>query len=397
MENLSIADYSGLSGIPIASFTPTSIVELAQYLKANPEASFRIGAGLSGVSGGAVPMPHEHFINLSKLTNISWFDQRAGVLSCEAGTTMRNLLDFVHEGGWDFPVIPGSLDMATVGGMIACNGGGPLTLKFGKIGNYVLSMDILTASGESIIVGGKANKISQGISDKHLWIGSEGSLGIVTNVLLRCIPKLSSLTYYRIAGDSLGVLIDYVPALLKFDPYILELASKEALNFTSKVNEHVLWVAFNNDPEIPKIKDLRVCKENESIIAERFGIGHNLQTYKPFIDLDVSFPLKYASKGILEVRQLLEKHHLEHIVFGHAGDGNYHIHLFFNGDEQQWEAITEAFNAIIIKYEGAFSGEHGIGRIHQHRFNAILPSWNQKVYTALKTCLDPKGQLPSLI
>ena len=397
MENLSIADYSGLSGIPLASFSPTSIVELAQYLKANPEASFRIGAGLSGVSGGAVPMPHEHFINLSKLTKISWLDQRAGILSCEAGTTMRSLLDFVQEGGWDFPVIPGSLDMATVGGMIACNGGGPLSLKFGKIGNYVLSMDILTASGESIIVGGKANKISQGISDKHLWIGSEGSLGIVTNVLLRCIPKHTPLCYFRIASDALDVLIDYVPELLKYDPWILELASKEALKFTSKVNEHVLWVAFNNDPEFPKIKDLRVSQENESILAERFGIGHNLQTYKPFIDLDVSFPLINASQGILELSQLLQQHQLEHIVFGHAGDGNYHIHVFFNHDQEHWEAITDVFDAIIINHEGALSGEHGIGRIHQHRFKAFLPSWNQKVYAALKTCLDPKGQLPSLI
>jgi glycolate oxidase len=94
---------------------------------------------------------------------------------------------------------------------------------------------------------------------------------------------------------------------------------------------------------------------------------------------------------------LLDEHQLEHIVFGHAGDGNYHIHVFFDDNRMVWENIQVHFDEIITAHEGFISGEHGIGRIHSERYRSKVSDWNKNIYTALKSCLDPNNQLPSLI
>lgn len=106
MVTSEIADYSGLHGTPSDYFSPTSVIQLKDFLKNNPLKSMRIGGGLTGVSGGAVPMSHECFLDLSKLTTIEWYDEDAGIIACEAGGTMHDLLQFAQSKGWDFPVIP---------------------------------------------------------------------------------------------------------------------------------------------------------------------------------------------------------------------------------------------------------------------------------------------------
>ncbi len=397
MVTSEIADYSGLHGTPSDYFSPTSVAQLKDFLKNNPLKVIRIGGGLTGVSGGAVPLSHECFLDLSKLTAIEWYDEDAGIIQCEAGVTMHDLLQFAQSKGWDFPVIPGSLTHATIGGMVACNGGGPRSLKYGKIGNYMLALDILTPTGETIQVGGKATKISQGISDKSIWIGSEGTLGIITSLLIRCTPQVPPLHFKRIACHSLTELMHVIPSLLKLDPSILELASKDALKFTSNVNEHVIWVGFTNPTEILLPASFNITDETPDILEERFNIGHKLQGYKPFIDLDVSFPIKHSTSAVNALSQLLDEHELEHIVFGHAGDGNYHIHVFFDDNRMVWENIQQEFDKIITSHEGFISGEHGIGRIHSERYKRTVSDWNKNIYTALKSCLDPNNQLPSLI
>jgi len=131
---IEIKDHSGLSGYPIEVFTPNNPEELITFLSRNGSSKFRIGAGLSGVSGAAIPKHNEVFIDLSKYKSLEWIDKQEGVFSASAGNTMKEIKTFIESEGWDFPVMPGSLNVATLGGIIACNGGGPYSLKFGKIG-----------------------------------------------------------------------------------------------------------------------------------------------------------------------------------------------------------------------------------------------------------------------
>jgi len=396
MENPSITDCSGLTGTPQSFFQPRDIADLQSFLRERPGSSLRIGGGLTGVSGGAVPESHETFVDLSALTAISWYDEHAGIVVAEAGATMASLQETAVSSGWHFPVQPGSKDKATVGGMIACNGGGPLSLKYGKMNHWVLGLEIMRPNGEIHLLGGYCTKVSEGCDWKSLVIGSEGTLGIVVRVILKCAPPMPPLHYQRFASDNFFELLALIPALLQRDAYLIEIADSNALQFSSKADESVLWTALPEAWSGLVPIGVRSDVMRSEALSERFDIGYGLQGYKAFVDLDVCFPVKHAPVALRELNGFFEANGFEHVVFGHAGDGNYHIHVFFNGDEEKWEAQTAKFDAIVRVHDGHLSGEHGIGRIHRKRFNRVPNSMEAAAYKALKQILDPNGQLPAL-
>lgn len=385
-----------MEGRPSAHYQPKTAQELQSYLVQNPNKKFRIGAGLTGVSGGAIPNANETYIDMLGLNSLRWFDLDSGILIAEAGASMQSIKTFTEKENWCLPVMPGSLNHATIGGMAACHGGGVFSLKYGKIGNFILGMEIILPNGDLITAGGFATKISEGIQDKGIWIGSEGTFGFVTKIIIRCLPKLQPIAYHRIASDNLKPLLDLVPKLLKHDPYLIEFAEKEALVFSSKENEHVLWCAFTKEWSMNFPNEFRLSTCDEGGLSERFDIGHNLQGYKPFTDLDISFPVKYGAEAIVSLKYLLNSYQLEHIVFGHAGDGNYHIHVFYVELPENWGDIIIQFDQIVDKFQGYISGEHGIGKVHLTRFKNRLNPIKLNLFMAIKSSLDPKNQLPSL-
>lgn len=396
MTNPSITDCSGLTGTPQSIFQPCNVGELQAYLRSQPNPSLRIGGGRTGVSGGAVPDAHETYIDLSRCNGISWYDKGGGVIIAEAGVTMQSLQDEVSSEGWQFPVIPGSKDKATVGGMIACNGGGPLSLKYGKMAQWVLGVEIMQPNGETHQLGSYCTKVSEGCDWKSLIIGAEGTLGIITHAILKCAPALPALHYQRFASDDFFQLFELIPNLVKADSYLIEIAEQQALQFSSKVSENVLWAALPSAWSGSLPKGVRSTEAKVSDLAERFDIGYGLQGYKAFLDLDVCFPLKHAAIALHELQDWLDGNGFEHVIFGHAGDGNYHIHLFFNGDEEKWRAKTPEFDAKVRQYDGHLSGEHGIGKIHRNRFERSTDSLESSAYQALKKILDPGKRLPEL-
>jgi glycolate oxidase len=395
MEFIKIKDHSGLEIETNQYFNPTNKAELIDFIKANPTKKFRIGAGLTGVSGGAIPVENELYLNVSQLNKIKWKDITTGILEVECGVRMDEIQEFTSNSNWFFPIMPG-MPKATIGGIIACNGGGPLSLKFGKTSNYILGLEILFPTGEVVDFGGTISKNSEGIDFTKLFIGSEGTLGILTKVYLQCIPPLNELNYYRIGFENFENLLKTIPLLKKYDPYLIEAAEKNALKFSSNVNEHVIWVAIEKNQTLTLDPSLSITLHDKEIMKERFEIGHSLQKYKPFIDLDVSFPLLNSTNAILELQDFLNQHEFENIFFGHGGNGNWHIHLFFNDDKLKWEEHKYLFDGIIKKFEGAISGEHGIGRIHKDRFLRIEQDFKKNLYLSFKNQVDPFSQLPSL-
>ena len=335
MENVERSDHSGLRGIPASSFIPLSIPALQQFLQEHPQKKFRIGGGLTGVSGAAVPEPDEAYIDLRHLKKIEWIDAQTGILQVEAGVTMEEIKRTAESENWFFPVVPGSAKKATIGGMIACNGGSAFSLRYGKIGHYILGVDYITPDGLHHQAGGIVNKNASGIELTKLFIGSEGTLAFLTSVFLRCIPPPPQLIYTRIAGNSFQSITELVPDLLKHNPYLLEIAEKEALSFSSKANEHVLWIATDTSLPSHLYPEFRFSVHDEIILQERFSISYSIQFYKPFIDLDISFPVHNSAKGILAVKKCIQQNAMEHICFGHAGDGNWHVHVFLNNDAHQ--------------------------------------------------------------
>jgi FAD/FMN-containing dehydrogenase len=394
---IEIKDHSGLSGTPLSVFSPKNAEELIAFLKANAKSKFRIGAGLSGVCGAAVPKSNEIYIDFSEYKSLEWIDKQVGIFSASAGNTMEEIKDFVESEGWSFPVMPGSLKMATLGGMIAFNGGGPYSLKYGKIGSFVKELEVITATGSTCNFGSECKKISEGPDFTKLFIGSEGTIGFISKATLSCV-RLPKMELLRISHPAFSELTNAISDFLMYDPIYLEMAEPDALKFSSKVKESVIWLGVEKGTNIDleRHKQFKIeAKENHEI-SERFDIGFKLQDHKKFIDLDISFPLRNTSNLLSELKNLLIGHHLESAFFGHAGDGNWHIHIFYNDINPFNDEISAAFDELLCSYGGHISGEHGIGRIHKKRFVAFKDNKYKALYSALKSHLDPTNQLPSL-
>ena len=147
MDEIRIADHSGLSFTTSCYFFPKKTEELQLFLVNNPLKKIRIGGGLTGVSGGAVPSEDECFISPTLLNHIAWIDQDSGILEADSGVTMHEIDGFLKQTNWFFPSMPG-MPKATVGGMVANNGGGPYSLKYGKISSAILSIQVVLANGQ---------------------------------------------------------------------------------------------------------------------------------------------------------------------------------------------------------------------------------------------------------
>jgi glycolate oxidase len=393
-----ISDHSGLKGIPEFTYLPKNTADLSLFLKSSPYRKFRIGAGLSGVSGGAVPVSDETYVSMLAFNELHWIDESAGILFAGAGVSMESLKKYVAESGWFFPVIPGSEQKATVGAMVACNGGGPFSLRYGKIENFVKGIEMVDVLGNIRNWGTFSKKVSEGPPFHKIMVGSEGTLGFITGVILQAVPPPASTTLMRIAHKDFFALLPLLPVLLKMNPLFLEMADREALQFSSKAEESVIWVGLEELPDLGQRTPFSVKVENMEGLQERFNIGKNLQAYKSFIDLDISFPLNQSMPILSGVKQILEEAEAEHIFFGHAGDGNWHVHIFY--ELQLNPEIKDAIDKIdrlLLKHKGHLSGEHGIGRIHHTRWAKMATDDWKWGYRLLKKQMDPEEKLPSMI
>jgi glycolate oxidase len=394
---IEIKDHSSLIGTPIGFFSPKNVEELSEYLLKNKDFKFRIGAGLTGVSGAAVPTNEEVFIDFSKFKSLVWIDKEEGVFSASAGNTMLEIKNFVESEGWNFPVLPGSMNKATLGGMIACNGGGPYSLKYGKIGNLVREIEVVGVNGEILNFGSVCKKISEGPDFSKLFMGSEGTLGFISKATLSCV-KLPEIKLYRISHPSFSYLLSSISVFLRYNPVYLEMAEPDALRFSSKADESVIWLGVEEGTVFNPENHLDFCitKQNKECIKERFDIGFNLQEYKKFIDLDISFPLKQSTELLVNLKKYLSNLGRESVFFGHAGDGNWHIHVFYDEQTPLNEELITGFDDILFKHGGHISGEHGIGRIHKSRFKKFIDNNYKLLYLSIKAHLDPSNKLPSL-
>jgi FAD/FMN-containing dehydrogenase len=176
------------------------------------------------------------------------------------------------------------------------------------------------------------------------------------------------------------------------------MAEPDALRFSSKADESVIWLGVEEGTVFNPENHLDFCitKQNKECIKERFDIGFNLQEYKKFIDLDISFPLKQSTELLVNLKKYLSNLGRESVFFGHAGDGNWHIHVFYDEQTPLNEELITGFDDILFKHGGHISGEHGIGRIHKSRFKKFIDNNYKLLYLSIKAHLDPSNKLPSL-
>lgn len=383
------------------------------------------GAG-TGLSGGCIPIYGGILISLERMNKILEIDRENFVAVVESGAALSDICNQVEQQGFYYPLYPGELT-ATIGGNISTNAGGMNAIKYGVTRHNVLGLEAVLPNGEIIKTGGKFVKCSTGYDLTQLIIGSEGTLAVVTKVMLKLTTKPVKREVLFAPFMDLQNAIDAVPEILKLKmtPTSIEFMERSILELVEKYldieipyHQYAAYLMITMEGEsedqiyeyFSKVEE--ICRRHEAIEAmipgserakrklldAREKFFHAIKMHSPMAVIDVVVPRKEIGVFVKRAREISEKYQISIIVYGHAGDGNVHLHpVCLNMDRDEWSEklprLMSEIHHIGISLGGAISGEHGIGfdkkgYFHQETDTALL-----NVMKEIKKAFDPRNIL----
>ena len=383
------------------------------------------GAG-TGYTGGAVPTSGGVVLALDRLDRIKEIDETNLLAVVEPNVVTGALQTAVERVGLFYPPDPASLNRSVIGGNVAECAGGPRAFKYGTTKHYVLGLEAVLPTGEVIRTGGKSVKNVVGYDLTQLLVGSEGTLGIVTEIILRLIPKPAARRTLRagfpdveqaVAAVTSVVSAGVVPAALELvDAICLDsVAGKSDLRLATPGTGAMLLVevdgtATSADEDITRVRtvfemagasDIHVARdaaERDAIWQVRRDISLALRERAPLkINHDVVVPKGRIPALFRAVDQIREDFRLDVACFGHVGDGNIHVNLLV--DPRDDAVMVRARKAerrlfeTVVGLEGSISGEHGIGFTKAPYLGLELSPETIAVMRRLKDVFDPRGIL----
>jgi glycolate oxidase len=382
------------------------------------------GSG-TGLSGGSVPSGDCIVLCTVKMEKILEVDSANLTMTAEPGVTTIQIAEAAEKAGLFYPPDPGSMKISTIGGNVAENSGGLRGLKYGVTRNYVMGMEVVLPDGEVMRLGNKCVKDVAGFSLKDIMIGSEGTLGVITKVLLKLIPKPAAKKTMVATFDAMDAAAQTVSDIIaaQIIPCTLEFLDRTTIHCVedfAKVGlpldcEALLLMETDGHPaavaeeaakmeELAKAngaKEVRVAKDDAEatqLATARRSAFSALARLAPTIILeDATVPRSELAHMIRFVAEVAKKHELKIGTFGHMGDGN--LHPTFLTDERNTdemrrvhEAFTEIFDEA-IRLGGTITGEHGIGLAKKEFLPKFAGAAQMRVMRELRKALDPKGIL----
>ena len=422
-----------LKGEAAALVFPQSTEEVSKILKYAHKHDIPVtprGAGTNLV-GSTVPVDGGIILDLSHMDKVLELDENTMTITVQPGLLLQDLQKYVEERGLFYPPDPGE-KASSIGGNISTNAGGMRAVKYGVTRDYVRGLEVVTADGSVLTAGGKNVKDASGLSLKNLYIGSEGTLAVITKCILKLIPKpetsLSVLVPYpdlktgirsvlsvlrananptavefmerkvvKLGEDFLGVKYPYPEAgsyiLLTFDGHATEVREnaerirKLALDGGALAYLPLTDTAQNNPSnDIPSAAD---------IWKVRGALVKAVEAFSEQEPVDIVVPIDKTAEFISFINKLDEESGMQMVSFGHAGDGNVHLCVVRgNRDLKTWHKELKANmdKAYHKAYElgGITSGEHGIGISKRRYFLRETPGENLEIMNQIKDALDPK-------
>lgn len=407
-------------------FTKTAS-EISTILKLANERKFPIvtrGSG-TGLSGGSMPSKNCVVLCTVKMDKILEVDRANLTMLVEPGVTTLNIFEAANAVGLFYPPDPGSMKISTIGGNVAENSGGLRGLKYGITRNYVMGLEVVLPNGEIMMMGNKCVKDVAGYSLKDIFIGSEGTLGVITKVLLRLIPKpaakktmVATFSQMDHAADAVSAIIaaQIIPCTLEF----LDRTTIHCVEDFAKIGlpldcEALLLMETDGHPaavadeaaQMEKIcrergcLEVRVAKDDAEatkLASARRSAFSALARVSPTTILeDATVPRSELGKMIRFVEAVAKKYKLRIGTFGHMGDGNLHpTFLTDERDEQEMERVHQAFDAIItrtLELGGTITGEHGVGLAKKPWLRRQFGDSSYELMRQVRRALDPKGLL----
>jgi len=413
-----------MPGCVVFARTREEVVGVLQLANRTRAAVVTRGSG-TGLSGGSLPSPDCIVLCLAKMDRIVELDRANLTLLAEAGATTQAIADATSAAGLFYPPDPGSMKISTIGGNVAENSGGLRGLKYGVTRNYVMGLEVVLPDGEVLWTGNKCVKDVAGYSLRDLFIGSEGTLGVITRVLLKLIPKPAAkktlvATFARMdqAAQTVSDIIaaQIIPCTLEF----LDRTTIHCVEDFAKVGlpldcEALLLMETDGHPgpvneeaarmeEIARKNaavDVRVARDDSEATrlatARRSAFSALARVSPTTILEDATVPRSELAGMIRFVAAVAAKYKLRVGTFGHMGDGN--LHPTFLTDERnhdEMHRVEEAFKEIFdeaIRLGGTITGEHGIGVSKKSFLPKFAGDAQMRVMRELRRALDPNGIL----
>lgn len=414
---------------------PGSAEEVSAVLKLASERVIAVTprGGGTGLAGGCVPVYGGIVLSMQRMNRFLELDRKNQLAVVEAGITLGEFIQAVEREGFYFPPHPGD-EGAMFGGMIATNAGGSRAVKYGSIRNYIRGLEVVLADGQIIHPGGKLIKNSTGYNLVNLFIGSEGTLGVITRAIVQVMSRPTFLRTMVIPFNTIEQAIDNVPLIFEkgIVPMAVEFVGLDvislsenhlSLNWPTHQGEVHLMVIVDSPSEddlsrlTDQIADVVLengaldvfvadtpAKQNE-VLKIRSEIYEAIK--KETVDiLDICVPRSEIPGHVRKIQEVARKYDLWIPVFGHAGDGNVHSHLmkarYENGQmvpldleelRPKMEAAREELFRDAGSRGGVISGEHGIGLYKKKYLPLSLEAAQIEAMKKIKEALDPKGIL----
>ena len=413
-----------MPGCVVFTTTTEQIISILTLANTNKIAVVTRGSG-TGLSGGSLPNKDCIVLCTVKMDKILEIDRANLTMLVEPGVTTLTIADAATGAGLFYPPDPGSMKISTIGGNVAENSGGLRGLKYGVTRNYIMGMEIVLPDGEVMWLGNKCVKDVAGYSLKDLFIGSEGTLGIITKVLLRLIPKpaakktmVATFAQMDQAAEAVSDIIaaQIIPCTLEF----LDRMTIHCVEDYAKIGlpldcEALLLMETDGHPAVVAEEaagmekccrdcgclEVRVARDDveaAKLASARRSAFSALARVAPTTILeDATVPRSELARMIRFVEAAAKKYKLKIGTFGHMGDGN--LHPTFLTDERnhdEMHRVEEAFKEIFdeaIRLGGTITGEHGVGLAKKSFLPKFLGDTQMRVLRELRRTLDPNGIL----
>ncbi|MEK6265320.1 MAG: FAD-binding oxidoreductase [Clostridium sp.] len=428
-DDFSHDEMGGISKMPDVLVEVLETAEVAKIMKYANENMIPVvarGSG-TGLVGASVPVCGGIMINMSKMNKIIEIDEDNLMLTLEPGVLLMEISKFVVEHDLFYTPDPGEKS-ATIGGNISTNAGGMRAVKYGVTRDYIRGLEVVLPSGEILEVGGKVVKNSTGYSIKDLICGAEGTLGIITKIILRLLPLPKKAVSLLIPFPDLDMAINTVPLIVKSKaaPTAIEFMQREVIiaaeeflgkKFPDNSSDAYLLLTFdgNNIEEIERAYEgvANICLEEgaldvfitdtderkEAVWSARGAFLEAVKATTTDMDeCDVVVPRNKVAEFIKYTNELQKQFDVRIRSFGHAGDGNLHVYvlkdeLTDSAWEKKIEVVFEAMYSKSRDLKGLVSGEHGIGFAKKEYMLEQLGPVYVNLMKNIKLAFDPKNIL----
>ena len=383
----------------------------------------------TGLSGGALPIHGGVALSMERFNKIIAIDEKNHKVTVEPGVITQVLQDAVREVGLFYPPDPASKGSCFIGGNVSENSGGPKAVKYGVTKDYVLNLELVLPTGEIIWTGANVLKNATGYNLTQLLVGSEGTLGVITKIVMRLIPHPTDDLLMLVPFYNAEKACEAVAAIFRagITPSGLEFMERDALLWTMQYEtESVIEVkdshaahllievdGFDVEALMKTCEEITLVLENfetdEIMFAEsqaqkdqlwklRRKVGEAVKAHSVYKEEDTVVPRYELPNLLAAVKRIGNQYGFKSVCYGHAGDGNLHVNII-KGDlsDDFWnnelsKAISELFTEVIA-LGGTISGEHGIGLVQKQYMPLAFNEVQLNLMRSIKQVFDPKGIL----